>query len=241
MKVGSPSQVGSPSRIRFRGMLSSSSDEEVGDAERKDTQSLAGTAATSTNSWDVGDVEWKNTQSTAGTAGTSTKSLSPQPVRRTSDTRSPSFARSPSGATSSRSAVRTPLPSSAPERTTPSRGLPPRDPITGKRLWPKFGGYASIVVPAAADEEGASSSASSVVSATSLPRDTVEDARHERFAPGPSCLPALDQTGPHAEIPAALDRKRSTCVLPTLAALCCSDLNTPHPSNAWSACQYPRS
>ena len=185
MQVGSPSKVGSPSRIRFRGMLSSSSDEEVGVAERKDAQSLAGTAGTSTKSWDVGNVERKDTQSPSGTA---TKSLSPQPARRTSDTRRPSFATSPSRATPSRSAVRTPLSSTAPDRTTPARGLPPRDPITGKRLWPKFGGYASIVVPAA-DEEGASSSASSGVSATSLPRDTVDDARHERFTPGPSCLP----------------------------------------------------
>lgn len=158
-------EAGSPSRMRFRGMLSSSSGEE--DADQKDTLSPEGKA-----------------------------SLSRQTMRTSmSPTQSPpsnrKLATTPSRVTPSRSAVRTPLSSTAPERTTPARGLPPRDPITGKRLWPKFGGYAAIVVPtAAAEEEGASSSASSGVSATNesqklrdggLPHDSVEEARLERF------------------------------------------------------------
>jgi chemotaxis protein histidine kinase CheA len=98
-------RAGSPmdSRAQFRGMLSSSSDDETAEDRLQ---------------WAGADPGGKGTVS------------------------NPS-----NGAGISRSSLAGPSP-----RAATSRSLPPRDPVTGKRLWPKFGGYAAIAKPTGADD-----------------------------------------------------------------------------------------
>ena len=105
------------SRAQFRGMLSSSSDDETAEERLQ---------------WAGGDPGGKGTVPTPSNgAGTSRSSLT----------------------------------GSSPRAAT-SRSLPPRDPVTGKRLWPKFGGYAAITKPTGTDDGVVGSTVSLDVSRT---------------------------------------------------------------------------